>query len=684
MKSKQIFPLVLFFFSCCFLWSQGTSNFSLNLISGAKIPIGGSSELYSTGASFNLNGEFYPDFLPLIYGKSTLGYNILPTLADSNMAIADFSIGAGAAIPVLPRLFFKVSGSGGMYIGMREGESGSDPFFSAGIELKYLINRSLSLGIESSYINYISTNIMEPLYQGMSVSIGLTYNMGASSRDSEFRFIPEFDTIFPVFYKYYDNNPVGSVILQNMERGKIDNVKISLFVPDFMNQPKLCAELDQMQQKEEIEIPLYALFTDDILKVTEGTKVSAEIQVEYDFLGSRVAGKRIETLTVNNRNAMTWDDDRKAASFVTAKDPAVLRFSKGVAADISNIGSGAVNSNFRMAVGIFEALSIFGIGYVIDPTSSYIELSEDALAVDYLQFPSQSLLYRAGDCDDLSILYTALLESVGIKTSFITIPGHIYMAFSPDITQNEAEKLFSDAANLIFLDGETWIPVEITMIKDGFIKAWEAGAREWRNNFIKDSAVLVPIHEAWELYEPVGISGVDRGTVYPESKEIITRYNAEMEKFVTREIHERVLELQEKIRQSRNNPRIINKLGVLYARFGKYREAEEEFNKALSKADYIPSMMNLGNIHFINGKMELARTNFTKVLEIAPDNTYALLGFAKVSYELDDYPSVVSSFNKIETQDPAIAEKYKYLVSRSDDTSRASAAVKEAFEWDEE
>ncbi len=112
---------------------------------------------------------------------------------------------------------------------MREGQSGSDPFFSAGIEMKYLISRSFSLGIESSYINYISTNTMEPLYQGMSISIGLTYNMGASSSDSDFRFIPKFDTIFPVFYKYYDKNPVGSVILQNMERGKIDNVKISLY-----------------------------------------------------------------------------------------------------------------------------------------------------------------------------------------------------------------------------------------------------------------------------------------------------------------------------------------------------------------------------------------------------------------------------------------------------------------------
>ena len=48
----------------------------------------------------------------------------------------------------------------------------------------------------------------------------------------------------------------------------------------------------------------------------------------------------------------------------------------------------------------------------------------DKNAVDFLQFPRQTLVYGAGDCDDISILYNSLLESVGIRTAFITIPGH--------------------------------------------------------------------------------------------------------------------------------------------------------------------------------------------------------------------------------------------------------------------
>jgi transglutaminase-like putative cysteine protease len=41
-------------------------------------------------------------------------------------------------------------------------------------------------------------------------------------------------------------------------------------------------------------------------------------------------------------------------------------------------------------------------------------------------------MYRAGDCDDLSILYCSLLEAIGIRTAFVTIPGHIFMPSTPE------------------------------------------------------------------------------------------------------------------------------------------------------------------------------------------------------------------------------------------------------------
>ncbi len=675
--------LLILIIPSSFLSGQAVSPFSFNAVPGALIPISDSKDLYTTGATIGLNGEYYLPFSTMFYGKGMMHYNMLPTLADTTMTILDFDLGAGICIPASSRMYFKLAGSGGYYVGMLDAESGSDPCMILDSEFRFLFSRSFSLGLSGAYHNYLSLSQSKPLFQGIGVSLGLTYNLGASSRDSEIDFRPSFDPVFPVFYKYYDDNTIGSALLQNGERGTINDVKVSFYVPEFMEEPKLCREIEAVGRNEEIEVPLYALFTEDILKVTEGTKVSAEIIVEYRYLGGRVTGKKSETLVINNRNAMTWDDDRKAAAFVTSKDPAVLRFSKAVASDISNHGGGAVNSNFRTAMGLFETVSLFGIGYVIDPRTPYAEFSESDMNLDYLQFPIQTLTYRAGDCDDLSILYCALLESVGIETAFITVPGHIYMAFSLGIDRNEAEKLFTDTDDLIFINNETWVPVEITLVKDGFIKAWETGARQWRTNNKAGKASFYLIHEAWSTYEPVGMTEADRGVIYPESDRILDRYWKAMNKFIDREIFERASELKASIAKTRDNQKLVNKLGVLYARYGMYDRAEAEFIKAASGNNYMPALMNLGNIHYINGRMDEARGAYLKVLDKDPSNSYAHIGLAKTSFELNDYNSVVSSYKIVERNDPVLAEKYSYLMMRSEDTGRASSAVKEDFEWEE-
>jgi len=72
--------------------------------------------------------------------------------------------------------------------------------------------------------------------------------------------------------------------------------------------------------------------------------------------------------------------------------------------------SKAVDAKLLVGIGIHEALALYGLSYVVDSKSAYQTMSASASAVDSLQFPQQTLEYKAGDCDDLSILTAALLE----------------------------------------------------------------------------------------------------------------------------------------------------------------------------------------------------------------------------------------------------------------------------------
>ncbi|HEB10261.1 MAG TPA: hypothetical protein ENI06_03495 [Spirochaetales bacterium] len=113
--------------------------------------------------------------------------------------------------------------------------------------------------------------------------------------------------------------------------------------------------------------------------------------LEYKLKGKSYANEYIETLRMYDRNSPAWDDDRKAVAFVTAKDPMVLEFAKNVAGWTKGKSGRAVNANLSMAMALHEALRLYGMTYVIDPTTPFAEFSKDKLAVDFLQFPRQTL-----------------------------------------------------------------------------------------------------------------------------------------------------------------------------------------------------------------------------------------------------------------------------------------------------
>jgi tetratricopeptide (TPR) repeat protein len=382
---------------------------------------------------------------------------------------------------------------------------------------------------------------------------------------------------------------------------------------------------------------------------------------------------------------MTWDDDRKAAAFVTAKDPVVLSFAKQVASVAGAYGSTAVNSSFRTALALFEALSRYGIGYVVDPTTPYAEFSENVAAVDYLQFPSQTLAYKAGDCDDISILYAALLEAVGIRTAFITAPGHIYMAFALGIEPESARRIFLRPEDLVFRDGDTWVPVEITLVRDGFIKAWQIGAKEWRETSDSGTAGFYPVGEAWQVYEPVGFGEYQAAILLPSADEIQREYSLELDRFIRAEVEPQASKLKTQIRDSGGSLRLVNSLGVLYARYGLLREAEEQFEQIVERGEYPAALVNLGNIAYLQGDMREALGYYERALERSPENSVALLGVAKASYELERYEAVDGALARLKALAPEVADKFSYLGSGEAGTARASrAAVKEISIWDEE
>jgi tetratricopeptide (TPR) repeat protein len=682
MKKVILFFSLILFFAAALVQSQENRGLSFQINPGVNLPMAESKESYTLGGGAEFAGVYSMPFAPWLFAKGLIDYSLAPTLSEDSLSLISFGVGAGVSYSPLPWLDIQGSVSGGYGLGIYAGATGGSPYLEGSGLLSFLLSPTFGIGVGGGYRYYISTPT--PFYEAVRINLGTIIKFGAEAAKANIQ-LPEINInpIFPIFYKHYDDNPVGNIIILNSEKGSIMNVKVSFFIDQYMSGPKESITIDEIKKGETAEVNLYALLTDQVLSITEGTKVGANIAVSYEYAGRDLYFETTETVRLHDRNAMTWDDDRKAAAFITAKDPEILKFSKNIAGKVREHQSKAVNLNFRIGMGLFEAMGQYGVNYVIDPQSSYVESSKDSLSLDYLQFPVQTLDYKAGDCDDLSISYSAMLESTGIKTAFITIPGHIYMAFSLGMNPDTAKSLFLNPGDLIYKDNETWLPVEITMVQDGFLKAWQTGAKEWRDNNIDGKAFIYPVHEAWQSYEPVGLTNSGISLEPIDSDIIMSKYGEVVNRFVEREIAEKVNKYKDQLSQG-SVPRINNRLGVLYAKYGLMDKAKEQFQQASDKS-YVPSMVNMGNILFLEKMFEDALDYYEQVEDEQPNNIKALLGIAKANYELENMGTVKRVFEKIQQKDPDLAERFSYLVSGSDETARASAAmISETVVWDEE
>lgn len=669
-------------------------SWSLRMTPGILLPVADSSELFGTGGGASAAAEYrFPGSRPwFAAGGIDFQYSPISNTEDS-LSILNAEAGAGLILELVPRLSLRVQGGAGYYFASIDGGGprGSYPSLSAGLGLAFLLNPSFDLGIGAAYRNFLG------LYHGLSVTLYSAYFLsGRDARririESSLPLRPELlvgakpdrpgfgidlerielDEVFPVFKSYYGDRPLGRAVLVNKESVPISEIRLSFFAKQYMDAPKECGAPASLGPGQSIAVDLTALFTDRILEVTEGTKATAEVVLEYRLGEELYRDARNVTVRLLDRNAMRWEDDRRAAAFVTAKDPRVLAFAKNAAGLVRDKGPAAFDENLLYGMGIFKALDLYGLSYVVDPKTPFADYSANSKAVDYLQFPRQTLEYRAGDCDDLSILYAALLESVGIETAFVTVPGHIFVAFELDTPAADLARTFSSVQDLIVREGRAWVPVEVTVRRDGFLRAWAEGARQWRDASGKSTAGFLPVHEAWKEYEPVGLPGASADVSLPPPDRLLAAFLEEAGRLVDRELGPRAVRLEEEIRSSGGSPSSHNRLGVLYARFGDLDKAEKSFDRALAKGDFAPALTNLGNLHFLRRDYPKAQALYERAARLAPDNPAVVVNLARVYYEQEKFDLARKNHEKLTRLDPALAARYAYLGSGSTD-ARAGA-----------
>lgn len=460
--------------------------------------------------------------------------------------------------------------------------------------------------------------------------------------------------VFSNSYKRYEEDGVGKVRLTNNTRNTLLDIKVSFVLNNFMDFPTE-TRIESLAPGETREVMLKAVFNNNILTLTEDSPVQAKIEASYFESGQPRVYSKIRTINIYDKHRLSWDERNRFAAFVTPKDPVVINFSRSVAAEF-----GSHKEPTQLAAALFNTLGALGMTYVQDPTNPYQVTSNKTDYVDYIQYPRETIQRKSGDCDDLVALYAASLESLGIATRALLVPGHMLMMLATGVEAGTDGYTMSDM--YVAYEGMLWIPVEVTLVGQSFIKAWETGAATYYRDKGKAGFDLFDIRQAWRQFKPATLPD-DRWQPLPVGREDIERiFPGDLRSVL--KISSQTM-TRHYLKAIEDNPQDLDahlQVGIILARQGDRPEARKYFEKIIAAAPgHAAALNNLGNVHMLEGQFKQAQKLYEEAARQDASDPEILVNLAQAYKATDQIGPAKDAFVRAQRIDPKMTQKYKAM-----------------------
>lgn len=472
--------------------------------------------------------------------------------------------------------------------------------------------------------------------------------------------------VFPAQYKYYENNPFATISLENRSNEMVSRVRLKIEAKDIMDLPAESDYVDQIPPGLGKSLSVTAAFNNKIFSVgaSEPRAVPAKITIEYEVGNKKRQIVRTSSFTVYNRNAIVWDDMRKLASFVTARDEGVKTFADAV---IRKNGNASGVAKISEAAALFDALTADGIIYKSDPNAPFSYFEGNAEAVDLVLFPRETLDSRTGNCAVLTALYASLLENVGIATALVDVPGHTFTMFDSGLSAEEMAHYAGTPYGYQMRHGTAWLPIETTSIGKSFSEAWQLGTEEMKKWDGLKKFNVVETEPSQQEFPP---SPPDFG---PVTAAVTGSLNDKA--FADLTVHDRgnLMGTESKAQQEaiaavhvRHLPEAseANEIGIIYAKDGVLDKAETNFRKAIAlNAGLAKAHNNLANILYLENKNTDAAAEYVKALETGGENAAILANLANLYYEQGDAKQAIAYFDRAVHIEPGYERDYPEIAA---------------------
>ncbi|MAE42387.1 hypothetical protein CMO93_01335 [Candidatus Woesearchaeota archaeon] len=214
---------------------------------------------------------------------------------------------------------------------------------------------------------------------------------------------------------------IGTLTVSNTGNSIAKNTKVRVSSPNgyFNNEIISFGNInDGSQQSKGVSL----IFTNKALDISNKAEIKMNIKMDFEDKDNRGhSTSRTATFTVMGRNYMRWSEPREIASWITPNHPTIKEFASKATAGLAASSDVGTTKNQELAARwLLESMRAYGIRYVNDPFNK---------EGDFVQFPTETLLNKAGDCEDNAILYASLLAAVGMEPVIILTPSHAFAGY---------------------------------------------------------------------------------------------------------------------------------------------------------------------------------------------------------------------------------------------------------------
>lgn len=479
-----------------------------------------------------------------------------------------------------------------------------------------------------------------------------------SIKDANIKPVPFFRALYR---RYSEESEFAEVVLKNSSERPLP-VRVQLDIPTVTEQPY--EQEITLEPRTTKSYTMSISLSNDIVQNRSSSYdnlVQPVLSVRYEQeQNEKETSVNLDPLYVLGKNKISWSKPERVAAFITPEDEEVDRFARTIVQQYNSvIVDKFANSNLSKAMVLFNALGKHGIVYQADQQTPWYLIAADSSIFDNIQYPSELLNSKIGDCDDCTVLFSSLLENLGIQTMLLDVfapgQGHIYMMFDSGVPVDEIEGQPFNSSEYVILNNKVWIPVETTMYGHTFSAAWRNGAEEYHR--MKEQGYINEIDVAVAKLEyKAGQPIVEEITLPPKSliDELVAidieNYDARLEQFA----------LASGV--SLDNPDGLYDAGAAYLRFGRLDNAEEMFNQALElRPEFGDALNAMGVILTRRGDYDHALDYYNRASELLPTDAGIRLNIAITLYLQGRRAEAEAEYDRVVDMDRTFKDLLKFL-----------------------